>query len=54
MKRLSQLNHPDVVQALEAGQLVVARTDTLYGVLATATDQVAVDRLFKLKGRWLR
>ncbi|MFS8118184.1 MAG: L-threonylcarbamoyladenylate synthase [Microcoleus sp.] len=45
------MNHPDVVQALKTGQLVVARTDTLYGILATVANQTAVAKLFTLKER---
>lgn len=43
--------HPLVVQALRDGELVVARTDTLYGVLADAHNESAVQRVYELKQR---
>ncbi|HEY1063952.1 MAG TPA: L-threonylcarbamoyladenylate synthase [Candidatus Saccharimonadales bacterium] len=42
----------DVAQKLQApGALGVIPTDTVYGVVARATDQVAVQRLYELKHR---
>ncbi|GAB3033406.1 L-threonylcarbamoyladenylate synthase [Natronobiforma cellulositropha] len=37
--------------AIEAGDLVVYPTETVYGLAANALDPAAVDRLFALKGR---
>lgn len=39
------------VSALEAGGVVLLPTDTVYGLAALPGDQVAIDRLFALKGR---
>lgn len=37
--------------AIKSGLLVVAPTDTVYGLLADATNKKAVDRLYKVKSR---
>lgn len=36
---------------LEKGQVAVLRTDTLYGLVARASDQKAVEKVYSLKGR---
>ncbi len=41
----------DVARALERGENVGVPTDTVYGLAATLSNPVAVDRLFALKGR---
>lgn len=51
MKRVSDVNDPFVVQILLAGGVVVLRTDTLYGILAVAGNQGAVQRVYEIKGR---
>ena len=40
-----------VVAALQAGELVVLPTDTVYGLAATAHSEEAARRLYRLKGR---
>lgn len=40
-----------VVAALRAGELVVLPTDTVYGLAATAYNEEAASRLYRLKGR---
>ncbi|MDO4774061.1 MAG: Sua5/YciO/YrdC/YwlC family protein [Candidatus Saccharibacteria bacterium] len=40
-----------VISALQAGDSVVARTDTIYGVLALATAPEAMQRLYRIKQR---
>ena len=42
---------PDGICALAAGELVGLPTETVYGVAADATDEIAVGRLRRLKGR---
>jgi L-threonylcarbamoyladenylate synthase len=39
------------VEALERGQVVVCPTDTVYGLLADATNDKAVERVFQIKKR---
>ena len=39
------------VEILKSGGLVVAPTDTLYGVLASASDPLAVEKVYELKKR---
>ncbi|MEO7905222.1 MAG: L-threonylcarbamoyladenylate synthase [Candidatus Saccharimonadales bacterium] len=41
----------EVVQTLRSGGMTVLRTDTLYGVVARADDQHAVERVYALKQR---
>ena len=40
-----------VIEALRAGKLVVAPTDTIYGLLARADSQKAVDELYRVRQR---
>lgn len=51
MHRVNSLLDPTVIAALKRGGVVVARTDTIYGMLARANDDQAVERLYQLKGR---
>ena len=41
----------DVVQALEKGKVFVCPTDTVYGLIADATNKKAVAKVFQIKGR---
>lgn len=45
------LSDPAVIQALSAGNLIVARTDTIYGILALAEHPAAVEKLYRTKQR---
>lgn len=40
-----------VISALQSDQLIVAKTDTIYGVLARAGSNRAVERLYKVRQR---
>lgn len=51
MKIVSSLLDPAVAAVLDAGGIVVARTDTIYGILACANSPKAVQRVFDVKGR---
>lgn len=49
---LDELSHNrDLVELLKSGGVAVVRTDTLYGVVARADDERAVERVFAAKGR---
>lgn len=48
---VSSASHPEVIKALSNGNLVVAKTDTIYGILASARSQQAIDRLHAAKNR---
>ena len=54
-KLLRKINSVDEVQkladVLNNGGLAVVRTDTVYGVLARAEDEAAVDKAYKIKQR---
>lgn len=41
----------DVILSLQSGKLVVIPTDTLYGIVCSARDKEAVERLYVLRGR---
>lgn len=41
----------NLADILVSGGVAVARTDTLYGVLARADDEMTVERVFEIKGR---
>lgn len=51
MNVYQSVNDPEVVRLLQAGGVGILRTDTLYGVVASATNEVAVQRIYELKGR---
>ena len=40
-----------VISALQSDQLITAKTDTIYGVLARAGSKKAIERLYKVKQR---
>lgn len=40
-----------VISALKDGQLIIAKTDTIYGILAAANSEKAVERLYEVKRR---
>lgn len=48
---VNSLTDQKIVDCLNSGGIVVARTDTLYGVLAKADDERAVARVYALKDR---
>ncbi len=51
MKVFTDMHDPEVVELLQAGKVGVLRTDTLYGLVARADDEQAVQRIYHLKGR---
>lgn len=51
MNRFTSVNDPEVARLLRAGGIGVIRTDTLYGVVAAASNEAAVRRVYELKGR---
>lgn len=51
MKYFTSINHPEIVNLLKAGAIGVLRTDTLYGVVASAANEAAVQRVYELKER---
>lgn len=51
VKSVYQLNDESVVNCLLSGGVVAARTDTLYGLLAKAGDEAAVEKVYQIKGR---
>ena len=40
-----------VISALKNGQLIIAKTDTIYGILAAANSKKAVEKLYEVKQR---
>ena len=51
MKVLTQLQNPELLAALEAGEVAVIKTDTLYGLVASAHSSEAVEQVYALKQR---
>lgn len=51
VKTINDINDPALYHVLSRGGLAVLRTDTLYGVLARADDEAAVERVYQLKHR---
>ena len=51
MLRLTSVNDQELYHVLRAGGIAILRTDTLYGIVCDATDESAVERIFRLKGR---
>lgn len=51
MKHFTSINNSEIVDLLKAGAIGVLRTDTLYGVVADAKNETAVQRVYKLKER---
>lgn len=51
MQLFHDLRSPELVAILEHGGIGVLRTDTLYGVVARADDEEAVERIYDLKDR---
>jgi L-threonylcarbamoyladenylate synthase len=51
MDVFTTVTDPEIVRRLQAGGIGVLRTDTLYGVVARADDEMAVERVYALKGR---
>lgn len=41
----------DAIPYIKEGKLVVAKTDTIYGILADALNKEAVEKIYKVKGR---
>lgn len=51
MIEVTNQNDPQIIAALQRGGIGVVRTDTLYGIVARADDEAAVQRVYELKGR---
>lgn len=45
------MTDPHLVDCLNGGGVVVLPTDTVYGLVARASDQKAVERMYRLRGR---
>ena len=41
----------DIISSLRAGKLAVIPTDTLYGIVCSARDKEAVEKLYRIRGR---
>ena len=51
MKDFASINDSDIATILLEGGIGVLRTDTLYGVVACASDESAVRKIYDVKGR---
>jgi L-threonylcarbamoyladenylate synthase len=51
MKYFTEKTDPELIDEIKNGAIGVLRTDTLYGVVAKASDETAVDRVFAVRAR---
>lgn len=51
MKYFTDRTDPGLVSELQAGAVGILRTDTLYGIVARAEDEAAVERVYAIRGR---
>lgn len=51
MTVFTSVNSPEIVRILLQGGIGVVRTDTLYGLIACAADEAAVNKVYALKDR---
>lgn len=51
MKLFTSITDPDIAHILSAGGIGVVRTDTVYGLVGRADNEVAVARIYELKHR---
>ena len=49
--KMENLNIDEIVEALKNGKVIVYPTETVYGLGCDATNQEAVDKIFKIKQR---
>lgn len=47
----ASLTDPALIECINNGGVVVIPTDTLYGVVARASDKTAVERVYRVRGR---
>lgn len=50
-KVVNSLNDPKLIKLINSGSVGVLPTDTVYGIVCSASDQAAVKRLYKFKNR---
>lgn len=48
---IPDLDSPKLIEMLKSGAVGVLRTDTLYGIVALANNQTAVERIYEVKHR---
>ncbi len=51
MKTFPNLNDPEIIERLQAGQVGVLPSDSVYGLMCVASNPKAVKRLYELKQR---
>lgn len=51
MHSFTDRNDPELIRLLKEGAIGVVKTDTLYGIVAKASDAGAVERVFTVRGR---
>lgn len=47
----NSITDPRVIAAVQSGELIVARTDTIYGIMTTATHKQAIATLYRVRHR---
>ncbi|HCZ28267.1 TPA: hypothetical protein DHU97_00795 [Candidatus Saccharibacteria bacterium] len=54
MRLFHDLQSPELIAILKRGGIGILRTDTLYGVVACADDETAVNRVYELRSVTIR
>lgn len=47
----NSITDPRVIAAVQSGELIVARTDTIYGIMTTAANKQAITTLYRVRHR---
>ncbi len=52
--KINKKNLKEIVVAIKKGKIIVLPTDTVYGLICDATNEIAVEKVFKIKKRKLK
>jgi L-threonylcarbamoyladenylate synthase len=52
--KIKQINLKEIVKSIKQGKVIICPTDTVYGLIADATNKKAVEKIFKIKKRPLK
>lgn len=52
--KINQKNLKEIIGVIRQGKVIVCPTDTVYGLIANATNKKAVEKIFKIKRRLLK
>jgi len=52
--KIKQINLKEIVKSIKQGKVIICPTDTVYGLIADATNKKAVKKIFRIKKRSLK